>query len=405
MTLILHKPTDGTEARTRSVAGTSSTVPAPCLDSSTGLPIAFVDGLLVNGRDLRISMVEQKPGQADPIQRIASLARAAGGFHTFGAGTLIRARIQFTAIDDVYSARLRVMELRNQLIGLLNSMNPMLLAAGGGCKDIEAHLRQTSGTAAQLEMDVMVEVPDRSDTRAVEGVICTLMPLVEQLTHGARGHASISDLVDRQLLCAQVTFDADSFPLAPAPACALAGRIVDLYNYTCIDADRLNACNAAILAAANGVHAMARNTGGDTEYQQHAWKAHAGHGAPLAIWYRDHRGHLAGRIALPLQVEHADTLAVAATDHAGRNAPNAVLRTHLLNHAVAAVALIQSLACLHANATAFIAQNNPAQHAHDLALMVGARDSEIEHVVQTLVAAGSVRCDSATTALNQVRGR
>lgn len=369
-------------------------------------PITFIDKLLVNGTNSRVPVAELHPGQTRILQCIAELSRFTGGFRVFGTGPLLCARIRFSAIRDVYSARLDVLQLRNQLIGLVNTMNPTLVSGGGNCKDIDAHVRKTSETDEHLEIAVVVEVPDRSDVQVIDNLIAKLAPLVEQLTNGKRSGASINDIAGRQLLCAQVTFDPSSFSLAPVPGHALAGRIVELHNFTCIAKERVNARNADILATANSTLDAIDSANGSSGRGRSPWTAHDDHGVPLAIWYRDHNGHLAGRICLPLVAEQA-AHKIRATEipSTPTDAPATVQNTHLLNPAVAAIGLAQSLANLHAHAAEAIAQRDPGQHAYDLALLVGARGSEIFEVVKAIGSAHSIRSDHAITTLDELRGR
>lgn len=369
------------------------------------LPAAFVSDLLVNGQNLRVSMTEQPSGQSNIIQCIAKLAHSIGGFHAVDAGRLLRARLQVAAIANAYRARTHVLRLRNQLIGLANTMIPTLVARGGGCRDIEVNMHHSHEAGEHLQIDVIVEVLDRCDAGVVDLMIHSTAPLIEQLTHGTRGGTSLSELADRQVLCAQISLDARDFSLASAPAAALAGRIVELHNFICTDAQLLSACNAGILAAANAVRGVLVTAGDGAVHVHLAGTAHSDHGAPLAFWYRDHHGYLTGRIALSLRAEQTDASPAAATDSVGRAAHVAVQHTSILSHAVAAIGLAQGLASLHAHATAAIAQSNPAQHARDVALLVGARGREIDQVAQTMTTAHSVRCDRAVAALDRVRGR
>ena len=374
-------------------------ISAPCQAATSA------NELLVNGKNLRAPIEEHIPAQARALQCITKLARLNGGFRVFGAGPVVRACIQFSSIRDIYSARLHVLQLRNQLIGLVNTMNPILASAGGGCKDIDAQLRGAGEMGAHLEITVIVELPDRSDVHVIDILISKLAPLIEQLTNGTRSRSFISEIADRQLLCAQVSFDPSSFSLAAAPGYALAGRIVELHDFTCMTKDLSNACNAGILATANSmlgaVGAASDSNGG----QLNTWKAHNDQEVPLSIWYRDHRGHLAGRISLPVLVEQADAIGAAVDMTSAQAAVASTSRcTHLLNPAVAAVGLAQSLANLHSHAAAAIAQSNPGQHAHDLALLVGARGSEIVHVVKALISAQSISFDRAVAALDKLRG-
>ena len=106
---------------------------------------------------------------------------------------------------------------------------------------------------------------------------------------------------------------------------------------------------------------------------------------------------------LPLQMDQmADTVAPPA--HTCTSvAAGSIREVHPIEHAVAAIALAQSLANLHAHATESIVRSNPAQHALDLALMAGARGSEIELLVQAMLSARNFRFDHAVAGLDRMR--
>lgn len=375
-----------------------------CQQPPSDRPITVVENLLVNGADLRVPVAELHPAQAYILQHIAELARSTGGFRVFGAGRLVRACVQFSAIRNVHSACLHVLQLRNQLIGLVNKVGMTLTSGGGSCKDIDAQVRRAGATDAYLEIAVIFEVPDHSDVQVTDILIAKLAAVIEQLTSGARSGASINDNAGSQLLCAQVTFDPASFSLAPMPGHALAGRMVELHNFTCMAIERVCARNADILAAVNSMLGALGSASGSAGSGRSAWTAHDDHGVPLAIWYRDHQGHLAGRISLPVLAQQADHIGAAAGATSMQADVAATVQcTPLLNPAVAAIGLAQSLTNLHEHAADAIARSNYGQHAYDLALLAGARDSEIVHVVKALISAQSIRWDLAITALEKLR--
>ena len=383
----------GTLATT--IAARNTSPAGPALRANQDAPAnqrAFLEDLLINGIEQRIPVPMAVQWTAG-VRRIAALARHAGGFTTFRASPLIRSRMQFTGIDDVYSARLQVLRLRNELIGLANTMNPMLAALGGGCKDITVHARQCRPQGARLEVELIVEVPDSSDGRALDMMIARMAPLIEQLTQGTRNRTSTSGIADdRQLLCAQVALDAHCFALAPQQTDALAARIVDLHRHICTTPGRMAMHNAGIVRVVNSMLTSTPTVAGHSS----VWTAQNDNDAPLCIWYRDHRGRLCGRIALPLITTlagHGSGMPTATTGVPG------ILQA---NHAIAAIGLAHSLASLHADAGT-ATQPQAGLHAHDLAVMAGARDDEIATLARSLHNAEQIRCDYAIELLDRLR--
>lgn len=167
------------------------------LHERTRPPASFVDGLLINGVRLRVPIAAEKLRQSRVIQQIARLGNATGGFRTFGAAPLLRARLQFNEIADVCSARKHVLLLRNQLIGFANTLTTTQTARGGSCKDIDAHVQQSDDGSTHLEVHLLIEVPDRSDVLVTDTMIAKMAPLIEQITHGRRRRTAISCIADR----------------------------------------------------------------------------------------------------------------------------------------------------------------------------------------------------------------
>ena len=351
----------------------------------------------MNGAAHRIPMAGPGAELATAINRIVRLAHAAGGFIAFHAGPLVCARICFNEVDEIHSARLRIFQLRNQLVGMANTMNPLLVSLGGGCKGITAQVRHTETLGLHLEIDLFVDVPIRSDDHFIEVMIARMTPVIERLTHGRRSAASVTDITDRQLLCAQITLDERCLDISRQRADALAGRIVDLYKFMLATPLHMNAHNALILSAANAALDGAGIPGSDP---RPSWKARTDRDAALSIWYRDHRGRLCGRIALPAVAAPSDS---DFDEAAVPSAAGTSIAAQHVNHAAAAIGLAQSLASMHAHASAGITCTDVSQHAHDLALIVGARDAEADLLAQHMASARDVRCDHAIKLLDALR--
>lgn len=106
---------------------------------------------------------------------------------------------------------------------------------------------------------------------------------------------------------------------------------------------------------------------------------------------------------LPLQMDRMADTAAPPTHTCTSVATGSIREVHPIEHAVAAIALAQSLASLHAHASDSILRKEPAQHALDLALMAGARGSEIEPLVHAMLSARNFRFDHAVAGLHRMR--
>ncbi len=364
----------------------------PPNDPSSG----FIEGLLLNGIAQRVHMPGISRTLASLISRLAQLS-GNDGFIAFGAGPLLRVCIQFAGIDDIRSAGSRVLRLGNQLVGLANTMNPLLVAHGGGCKSIDAHPGYALRHGACLEVALVVDIARCSNCRGISGMVAGVAQHIEPLIQGRKVGTSITRIADQQLLCAQITLQTQRFAHF-LEVDALAGRIVDLHTFICARQYRTDLYNARIVETVNAVlaGAAATHTG-----PQNSWTAQDRGNTALAVWYCDHRGRLCGRIAVPVVAVQWD---LCQDRQHPAPAADACPGLQPINHA-AAIGLACSLASLHAHATDAIAAAEPARHARDLALLVGARGAEVDVLVRSMPTAADIRSDRAVALLDALRSR
>ena len=104
------------------------------------LPFGVAINFLINGKDYVIPMAVEEPSIVAAASNMARLCRDNGGFHTSNTGAMMIAQIQAVNVQDVYAARLKILENREKLMEIANSKDPFLVSMGGGMKDVDVRI-------------------------------------------------------------------------------------------------------------------------------------------------------------------------------------------------------------------------------------------------------------------------
>jgi hydroxymethylglutaryl-CoA reductase len=155
----------------------------------------------------------------------------------------------------------------------------------------------------------------------------------------------------------------------------------------------------------NGIDAVVIATGNDfraVEAGAHSYAAITGRYKPLTKYWKDAKGDLHGSIELPL--------AVATIGGATKTNPLAriclkilgVKSSQELAQVIASVGLAQNFAALYALSTTGIQAGHMKLHAFNLAVMAGAKGSDVDRVAQKMIDEGNI---SATRAKEIMESR
>ncbi len=110
---------------------------------SMPVPLGIAVNFLINGKDYLIPMAIEEPSVIAAASNAAKMAREKGGFTTSSTGPIMRGLIQVTGIKDPYSARFAVLSDKTKIMEMANAVDPILVKFGGGCKDVEAYVKDT----------------------------------------------------------------------------------------------------------------------------------------------------------------------------------------------------------------------------------------------------------------------
>ena len=363
------------------------------------LPLGIATNFLINGKDYLVPMAIEEPSVVAAASNAAKMCRAGGGIKSLATEPLMISQIQLVNVPSPHTAKYIILERKKEIIDLANSTNPILLKVGGGVRDVEVRILD-SPVGPMVVTHLIVDVRDAMGANTVNTMAEAVAPLLEKWTGGKAYLRIISNLADRRLVRAW----------AKVPKDALGGEdvvdgIVYAWAFAAADPYRAATHNKGIM---NGVIAVALATGQDTralEAGAHAYAARNGRYEPLSVWEKDKNGDLIGYLEMPMAV---GTIGGAVRVHPVAKVAIKILGIRSakeLAEVMGAVGLAQNLAALRALATEGIQKGHMKLHARQLAITAGAKDEEVDRVVEEMLKRGEIRLDVAKEILESIRSK
>ena len=367
------------------------------------LPLGIATYFTVNGRDVLVPMVIEEPSVVAGASYAARMVREGGGFHAETSESLMIGQIQVLDLDDLADAAARVLAEKQRLIGLANSLDPVMVSLHGGARDLETRELFDGPLGPMLVVHLIYDCRDAMGANMVNTACEALAPIIEGITGGRVNLRILSNLADRRLARARCVVPASSLGTGEFPGALVAERIAEAYSLAAIDPYRAATHNKGIM---NGIDAVVIATGNDwraVEAGAHAYAARDGRYRSLSRWAVNAEGDLAGYLELPLAV---GTVGGATRVHpAARTALQilGVTGARELAEIIASAGLAQNLAALRALATEGIQRGHMSLHARQVAVAAGAAGDEIERVAAMMVTSRVIRVDRAQELLSQLR--
>jgi hydroxymethylglutaryl-CoA reductase len=308
------------------------------------------------------------------------------------------AQIQILDLADPHAARLDVLASKARLMGIAQDVDPMLVQAGGGPRDIEARVIE-SAVGLMLVVHVVVDCRDAMGANAVNTIAERLRPVLEEITGGRVGLRILSNLADRRVARAKAVFPVAALSFESEgqhfEGALVRDRIIEAWAFAAADPYRAATHNKGIM---NGVDAVVIATGNDwraIEAGAHTYAARTGRYTSLSHWGADKDGNLVGALEMPM--------AVGVVGGATKVHPAAKVALKLMGvktarelaEVIVAVGLAQNLAAIRALATEGIQHGHMRLHARQVAIAAGATGEMIEQVAAQLVSERKVRLDRA----------
>ncbi|MFZ0579478.1 MAG: hydroxymethylglutaryl-CoA reductase, degradative [Psychrobacillus psychrotolerans] len=352
-----------------------------------GIPLGIATNFKINGKDMFIPMATEEPSVVAAASNAAKASYDHGGFFTSMSGTIMRGQIQVLNVADPYAAKAKIFEHKDEILAYCNMQDPTLVSLGGGAKDIEVHIIPTN-SQIMLVIHLIVDTKDAMGANAVNTMAEAVSPTIETITGGKVVLKIISNLADLRLVRARAIFSTE----------ALGGKevvdnIVSAFEFADYDPYRATTHNKGIM---NGISAVVLATGNDTravEAGAHAYASITGQYKSLTKWEINADGNLSGSIELPMAV---GIVGGATKTHPVAQAALKVMgasSAEELAGCIAAAGLAQNAAALRALSAEGIQRGHMSLHARNLAVMAGAKKSDIDRIVAQAVKEKDLRYD------------
>jgi hydroxymethylglutaryl-CoA reductase len=369
-----------------------------------GLPVGLGLNFMVNGKDYVVPMAVEEPSIVAAVSYAAKTARAAGGFTSTSTEPILIGQIQVMGVPHPSQARSKLLQRKDEVLNLANSLHPRLVARGGGARDLEVFLFPAApGKHEMLVAHLLVDTRDAMGANLVNTMCEGVASLVEVITGGKVFLRILSNLADRSLVRASMRVPVDGLTSNGFDGEQVRDGIIIAGEFADIDPYRAATHNKGIM---NGIDAVALATGNDwraVEAGAHAYAARGSHYTSLSRWRRDDDGSLVGEIELPLKV--------GIVGGSLQSNPTVALNLRLLGvqtarelaEVMGAVGLAQNFAALRALATEGIQQGHMTLHARSVVSAAGAPPELFDTVVERVVKSGEIKVWKARELLDEVR--
>lgn len=359
-------------------------------------PIGVAVNFQINGKDYLIPMATEEPSVIAAASYAAKMVRDGGGFKTSSTTPVMIGQIQVVKLQNAELAKKQVLDAKLALLKKANDQDPVLNSFGGGAKDLDAKVIDTT-LGQMLIVELYVDCRDAMGANAVNTMAEAVAPIIEDLTSGHVYLRIISNLATKRLAKAWCTVPKEAVggeEVVDGIAYASAFAVADPFRGATHNKGALNGIIAVILATGNDHRAI--------EAGAHAYAALSGKYTALSTWTKNENGDLEGVMELPM--------AVGLIGGAVKTHPIAKIAMKILNvksanefaEVLVAVGLAQNIAALRALASEGIQRGHMSLHARNIAVNAGATDAQIDVVAERMVSERKVRVDRAKEILEEL---
>jgi hydroxymethylglutaryl-CoA reductase len=357
--------------------------------STLPIPLGIGVNFLINDRDYLIPMAIEEPSVVAAASYAAKMVRDGGGFHASSTAPIMIGQVQIVGVKDPHAAKMKIIQAKEEILKKANEQDPVLVSAGGGARDIDAKVIDTT-QGPMLIAELHVDCRDAMGANAVNTMAEAVAPTMERMTGGRVYLRIISNLATKRLVRAWCTVPKESVggeEVVDGIVNAYAFAAADPYRAATHNKGILNGTIAVILATCNDHRAI--------EAGAHAYAARNGQYTTLSTWEKNEKGDLVGSIELPM--------AVGLIGGAVRTHPIAKIAVKILGvktanefgEVLAAVGLAQNLGALRALAHEGIQRGHMSLHARNIAVMAGATGELVDLIAARMVEERKIRVDRA----------
>ncbi|MBO57505.1 MAG: hydroxymethylglutaryl-CoA reductase, degradative [Euryarchaeota archaeon] len=370
------------------------------------LPVGVATNFIVDGEHYLVPFALEEPSVVAAASNMAKRCHAKGGFVSNNTDPVMIGQIQIVNCQDPFAAKESLLNAAEELIGECNEVDPILVKFGGGCKDLEVRVIDTD-SGPMVIVHILVDCRDAMGANAVNTMAETIAPKVEAISGGTVILRIISNLAIHRLAKVSATFTPEEMANSGEGAkegSEVIDGIIQAYHFAAADPFRATTHNKGIM---NAISAIAVACGQDWRAIESGAHSYASHGrtyGSLTHWEKDSDGNLVGSIELPMAV---GLVGGAVRVHPTAKANVAIMGARTadeLAKVIAAAGIAQNLGALRALATVGIQAGHMKLHSRNMAVTAGAREDEVETVVEMVRSSGDrITATAIETALAKLR--
>ena len=369
-----------------------------------GLPVGLALNFVINDKEYVIPLVVEEPSIVAALSSAAKVVRGCGGFFAESTEPILIGQVQVVGVHHSARAKSAILQRKQEILNLANSLHPKMVARGGGARDIEVHTHPNPSTDGDmLAVHLLVDTCDAMGANLVNTMCEGIASLIETITNGKVFLRVLSNLTDRSMVWARCEVPVQSLGGKGFDGQQVRDGIIIASDFAAVDPYRAATHNKGIM---NGIDAVTLATGNDwraVEAAAHAYAARGNGYTSLSRWFKNDAGHLVGELEIPLKIgtvggplESNPTVALNLRLLGTRSARE-------LAEVMGAVGLAQNFAALRALATEGIQQGHMTLHARSVATAAGTPPEMFDTVVERLIESGQIKVWKAEEIINQVR--
>ncbi len=367
------------------------------------LPFSIVPNIMVDNINYTVPMVTEEPSVVAACSYAGKLIAKSGGFSTEILDRKMIGEVALFDIDDFEKAEKIILKNKEKILQLANNSHPSIVVRGGGAIDITTKIFNEKNNSF-LVVYLIADVKEAMGANILNNMLEGIKPLLEELTNAKTLMAILSNYATKSLVKSTCAIDIkylsndkkEAFNIAKKIELASEFAKIDIYRATTHNKGIFNGIDAAVIATGNDWRAI--EAGG------HAFATKNGKYEGLTTWVFDEKNNkIIGELTLPMPIASVGgSIGLNPTVKTSFNIlKNPDAKT--LASIIVSIGLAQNFAAIKALVSTGIQKGHMKMQARSLALFAGAKDNEIDIVVEKLLTSKFINLDTAKNIILEIR--
>lgn len=366
------------------------------------LPYSFVPDVVVDEQVYQVPFVTEEPSVVAAASFAAKIIKRSGGFKTTIHKRQMIGQVALYQVANIEVAIKNIQNHKQKLLELANQAHPSIVNRGGGARDLR--VEWLNDEAEFLVVYLTVDTQEAMGANILNTMLEALKTPLEELTDGESLMAILSNYATEALVTATCEIDIRFLSRNKSEAIDIAKKIVLASQFAKQDPYRASTHNKGIF---NGIDAVVLATGNDwraIEAGAHAYASRNGSYQGLTTWsIKEAIQTLCGEITLPLPIAtKGGSIGLNPTVEVSFDLLKQPTAKELAS-IIASIGLAQNFAALKALVSTGIQHGHMKLQAKSLALLAGAKDTEIAPLVSQLISEKHFSLKRAQEILENIR--